>query len=482
MQLLNKWLIYILNPSNKSFYFLFALVVKVLFLFFSNNQFPNNSLYPGLIAYVNGDATEYITSSINIHQLGFYYPYGKMPGYSLLIAFLLNLFTLKTALVIVVCLQVLLDAVACYFLAKIVYVLTSNKKVFNVVYFLAVFSTYISLYNRFILADSLATSILVILIYVFVMALKQLSLAKVGIAGLLFSAVVFLRPALFILIFPIAAVFFLPNKQIVLTLKLKLKYLFIFLVPFIIADAFWLNYSIKQNNDYHPLMSFNFYKHDLDKTFLWEKVAFVQAWGGNTTNWDPRADIIFFEDESKMGYARETLPDYIYCSRYNFDSLSILKKQIAEYRNSGDIYLLKTIKWKFNEYTKAFKKERYLMYWLSPFLLVKVFVLNSGGTYNLFANSFQQLSFFDKAIKLFYVGLYFFIALGGLIGALFTIFFNRKDFAMLLCSLYILGSIILICYIYRAAEYRYFVSIYPICLITLGYYMFYFRKKLWSSK
>ncbi len=468
-----------LDPAENKKPICIALIILIFFFIWQYIEFKSFFI-KGTIAFIAGDAIEYINGAINIIDSGYYYPYGKMPGYSLFLVPFIYCFGLKIGLCAVVVVQTILHAFSVLYLAKLGYLIKKNIAFFNLVFYSYLFSSYVAHYNARILADGLAASVIVFAVYFAVVNFNTVNFKKYLPAGFLFVFAVFLRPAL--ISFGVAFFFFmlsylfLNRKKVILTLLW-------FFIPFCIVDSLWISYNYKNHKDLHPLMSFKFYYQELLSNYNQEEVNFLISWGGDFVYWEPHSEILFFGVNSIKPDPKIQLPAYIYTSKYNLDSLKAIREEIALYEKGKTPERLQKIKRTFNSYTLSFKEEKSLLYYASTFFVLKKFLLNGYGAYTLSPLPFNRLNIFQKTMKLTYMGFYFVFGFCGAISAFLLLIFNfkRKDYTLLI-SLYVVVHLFLLFFCFRYSEYRYFATIYPLSLLLSWVFMFRLKEKFYPLK
>lgn len=463
-----------INPKETIKPIIFSLVVSYLFLAWQLYD-SKDVLYNHSLAIVSGDSAEYIASANNIIINGLFYPNGKLPGYALFLVPLFYFFKFNVALSLAVIIQTLFSAISVLFLSKLSFSLTNNTWVYNLVFYSYLLSSYVSVFNKSIYADSLSISLLIIMMYYLIYGIQHNNLKLLFFSGILFCVAVFLRPILIVFgvaFFIFSLIYFFNSKSKII------KYFLCFFIPFLVVDVCWISYNYNYYNDTHPLMSFKYYDKVSKNSYVIEEGKFIQSWGGDCVWWEPNSDILFFGVNRIKAQKNIVLPNYIYTSKYNQDSLTKLKSDIAEYELNKSPKGLQAIKTKFINYKNNFEQEKKMMHYASTFLIFKKFILNGYGAYNLFQKKFKDLPIYNKIIKLIFIGSY---VLFGFIGfwilCVYGISFFKKVELLHLLAFYVMGSVFVLCFIYRFSEYRYFAPYYPFTLIFTNIYLFKLIKK-----
>lgn len=478
--------------ENWRFWILAAIVIKLLVaipLYFTLELY--NADYPHLFG---GDAHYYLTAAENILYKGTYAIYnfneseglepytGRMPGYEPVLIAWLSFLPVKKALFFVVVSQFLLSCIAAYCLGSIGKIVFKNKLMFYVIYFSYLLNTYITVFDLSILTESFAVSAFVI--SCFLLLKRPTSLSYLLLSGFLLCWGIFLRQYLapFLLLF----ICFILYKHIFYNAynwKRSALAVLVFFAPFLVFDGLWVirNYSVK--GTFVPLVD------DLHAGYRYAErykklMIFVQAWGGDIVHWNPKAEIVYFKDDYNVEKGGDVnfnqsdidLPDYIYTSTYNEDSLKQLRhyfKLIQSDTLSATEYIKydQKIISALDVYTNSFKAEKPFYYYIySPFKLLYNFIVHSG-TYNISMKSFSEQGLGQKAYKLFYTFLYWFVWVCGMLGVL--IYIIKRDITMeglllIGCALYM----VLLCpFVLKRIEYRYLVISYPFLNVFACYFL-----------
>ncbi len=454
------------EPDRSFFWLCFLILIKFTLLFFLIDQ-QRPSTIPESIAVCSGDCDSYLVPIDNLVESGTYKPDYRMPGYGF--AYLLFRLILEkdAASDGIILFQTLLDAIATFILALTLYKITKHKLSFYLTLVFYGIGVSVSCYNNWILTESLTASVMVFAFYFFV----QHSITKKNhfllLSGLFFTWAYFLRPVNFPITFILLIMILLFEK------KERLKKGFLFFLPVLVFHSLWTirNYVLKE------------------KLFLLTENPYLAMYKpGTVANWefcktfsDFKNTSCFFDSKglTYFGQSVQTLkpediiiPDEIYTDDFNRDSLLILKSYFDEINNpstndkrKAELDKLLVVKNKLYEQSIR-KNHPFLVYIKTPLLLSKKFVLQSG-VHNLYFLPFSYLKLYQKAIKLFYIGIYWIVFILFLIALLFypASIINNK---MILVSYLIAFYIIFIHSIFlRSIEPRYIIPAYPF-FVTCG--------------
>ncbi len=465
------------NVTRPATCILIALFIKILYTLWFN-QYTHNYILPGsFLANIGGDSNEYITGALNIKSTGFYYPDFKSPGYSFLIYFFLISSDLAKALDLVVIFQLLLSSISVFILAKLAFLVTKSNLTFLLVFVFYGFSSYVTEYDRIILADSFTVSFLIFSLYYLYLGVIKNKNVYWFYAGIGFCITIYLRPLLIVVLASLLIISFFKIGRDKNMFVSEIKYLAKLFLPFIIVLSLWgaRNYYYHQKNE--PLMRLSAYDQEYKKSYYYDLHKFVQSWSGDAVFWDPTAEITWFGCDTKFKANNAiNLPNYIYTSKYNYQDLVNLRNKMRIFDSSSvkNLQLKNEICSQLKDYTFSFKNENPVMYYLFPFKIASKFLMNRGGTTSLFNKKFSELLLVEKAFKLLMM---FFYTISCCFGIVLSIIYSIKfvlnkrhsatDLFYAHVSMYFILTIVAVCFVYRFGEYRYFVPIYPIGILLL---------------
>ena len=397
-----------------------------------------------------------------------------MPGYGWIYFLLRMVLPVKPAYEVILILQLVLSAVSVYFLALTARMIFKSDRLFYFVFFCYLFSTYVSIFDIYLLTESFATSSSIFGLYFLLLALHRDKKSLLIPSGLFFSWVIFLRPvyAPYLAICGFCILFY--KSGFFKSYLTRIKWLFIFLLPFLLFDSIWIFRNYQTHNRFIPLTKV-FYGYQLEEIPYHEFLLFLQSWGGNYIYWDPDAEVRWFGikgERFNVNWINDkpiSLPTYIYTSAFNEDSLLIVKNMLEELfsdtiarDNFQDIS--QKLKLKLVTYTESIRKEKpYLFYVKSRLINMQRYVMHNG-TYNLMKVSWSNLSLLKKGIKLIYAGLYVLTLCFGAIGIVLLVSIRRTVPGLILVMITLFGLVVFPFFL-RLIEMRYFVPTYPYMLV-----------------
>ncbi|PCJ01415.1 MAG: hypothetical protein COB15_00390 [Flavobacteriales bacterium] len=469
------------KASNWKFWCLIALFFKLLLLLFFLDG-SNNIV--GFFGFFGGDSIGYTEPIENLIKEGNYSPDFRMPGYGLFYLILHYFLPKAIALNALIVFQLLLDSITVYLLARIAQLIFKRKLYFYCTFFLYAISTYTSIWNSHILTESLSTSFLIITVFFLLKYIKNHKLSYLFLSGLTITEVIFLKPVFAPLILLMIIILI---KHSVKEKQLITKTL-IFISSFLIIDGSWMIRNYIHHNKVtlftttiiHP-------SYESDPYYLtWN---FLKSWGGSHEHWDTGSEIRWFGKGADQHFGKGVdksakIPDYIYTSKFNLDSLKLIREKLVIYDQLTSFEKIKCrneIKKSMDKYTQSIKDEKpFLFYVKAPLILTHDMLIHSG-TYNLFSKSAAELNTYEYIIKVFYSLLYLVTLIMGFLGLLLM---TKKSILFHIISL-ITGifvyTIVIHSIIFRFTEARYFVPAWPFVVICAVYSVIWTYKKIYSS-
>ncbi len=488
-QRLNKS--FLKDPSRWQFWVLIAFLCKgiiFIFLLYRNGE----SGLPGFRGIIAGDTGSYLIPIENLILHGSYAPDFRMPGYGILYMPYIFLFRRTIAFNLLIISQFIVASLTVYPLALTAKNIFKSNTLFYLTFYLFAISTYTNLFDSTLLTESFATSFLILSVFFLVKAIQIETKRSLNLfmAGLFLTEVIFLRPVFMPLILLFALVlftcFFIDKSQ-----KNSFLNLTLFLLPFLVFDGLWVARNYSKYDKLIPATASIAYPKIMN-SYYYPIYTLARSWGGSDQVWEPNAEIRWFgiNDglEPQLHNVKVTLPSYIYTSKFNYDSLVILKKQLTVYIshesdtvaiNSPEMKsLLSIIRGKCFLYANSIKSEKpFLYYVIAPIMRIKTFLIHSG-TPNLFLTLTSQLNPVAYTIKIFYSLIYLLVIGFGAIGMI--LLFKRSILftPVVLITGIVFYTILIHPVILGMCEKRYFVPAYPFMLICAAYAISWAYKKI----
>lgn len=481
--------------ENKRYWIILSLIVKgliFLVLLYSNILQPYH--HGGFWGWLDGDSGSYVDPVDHFLSSGNYTPDLRMPGYGVIYLIPRLFFSKETSYNILIMLQFLTAAVSVYYLGLLARALFKNTAIFYIAFYLFLFSHVTNYLDDSIMTESFCTSFLVFASYTFVKYFETGNIFNLVSSGLLFTWAIFLRP-IFILILPMVLfiLFIAEWKQ---KKTINIKPLLLFILPFVIIDSLWIvrNYSVHKT--FQPLTSLAYPAY----TEVLPAMDFVKSWGGTYHPWRRESAVCWFgfyiknnpnytvpDGDIPQALERKLGHNYLYTSKFNYDSLLQLKNMVIQLRDSAhntqqkNNNLRQLIIERFKVYTSSVKEEKPYLYYVKSRMeylellfmpdhdddaMVSPAVQNNNISTLLYSGiTWLYIKILSKLGSL----LYPIILYGGLIGLFLTILYGIKSsFIALLIAAPILNTL-LPSILLNLDENRYIIPMWPFLIICLAY-------------
>ena len=155
----------LLQPVESTwFWLILALIVKAKWFVHGLFAFGGHDLQ-GFLGSFGGDTASYLQPLETWFETGHYLPDHRMPGLALVYLPLRMMMSSAGALNTMIIFQYLLAAVAVYYLAKSVYLVSGSKPLFYMVFYALLLSSYANLYDYFALPESFCVSATIFFFY-----------------------------------------------------------------------------------------------------------------------------------------------------------------------------------------------------------------------------------------------------------------------------------------------------------------------------
>ena len=481
-----------INPRAKVwilFTFIFKISLTIYLYYCKTGNFP--TLHTLFIHA--GDTFSYFDPIDNLITKGKYEPFYRMHGIGAIYYFFRVFFEQKVAYSFFTIFQIILDSLACYALARLAYEIIKSKLFFILTLILSITNTYFSIFNFWLLSESICTSTLILSLYFLYKAINENKIKLYLTSGFFITWAIFCRPVYFpfLIIYVLTITIFLyKRKQKNISISILA-----FILSFIIIDSIWVYAGIKHSKEVvflqHSNLGFNQEEKKEEEAYLTEdwKMAlydYVGSFGGDIVSWNPYAEISWFDINMLVESKRTSLPSYAFTNTVTLDSLSEIKKNIQiMIRSSASLKTKDSLniitKEKLYRYTARYIKEKPFHYYItSRVIILKQFIFQQA-TYNLYNKAFSDLNYFEKTIKLFYFLLYYIYILFSII-SIFIILLDRKRIILflpiILITLYGIGIYPLL----RMCEYRYLAPIVPFLILLSAYSIYIITTTIYERK
>ncbi len=461
-------------------YVVFAILVKAFFFFyFQNLKCPNCS--NDIFYVISGDANDYIQPVENFITYGEHRTNNneyslRMPGYTPVLLFFRLFLNLDWALNFTLFFQVILSGLSCYVLGLITFKLFKSEKGFLLTFIIYTFSTYVSIWDTYLLTESFASSALIFSFYFLIVANERQSNVYFLLSGLLMTWCFFLRPFMLLVLFLFASIIILHELK-KRNLQIKLIFLTIFISPFILAEGCWVvrNYSL-YNKLVFTQSRITYNDGDVLSKSLPLKLyiaSFASSFGGDNVYWNSIGATHWFFDTNPNAN-NKLFPTQIFndsltiehllevkkkCILLTSDSLDYNTKNLYESKIKEDLWL----------FFKLYKENHPFHYYVTSRILhLKNFIIHTG-VYNIPFPSLQNQSLYHKIIKSFYALIYLCVFLIGGISGVILIVRNYSNPFIVLLALIPFYIILLFPVVFKTPEYRFSTLAYPFLVVTLSY-------------
>ncbi len=471
--------LFLRKTENWQFWVLFTIVIKGFFFCYILYHVKVHD-FLGFISNLSPDSISYLEPIENFVTKGDYLPDHRMPGYGIIYLPLFILFKKSVALNILITLQFFTASISVYILALVSKYLFRSDRYFYTVFYMFLLSAYSNFYDHNVLTESFTCSFLIFATYFFLRAIFQKRNIFYLISGSFITGVIFLRPVFFPLLFLFLAVLFFTNLS---KCKNSIFAIFLYLLPILIAESFWMSHNYIKHKRIQLLMnSFLFGKEN--ENYYRPCLEFCQSWGGNYIWWRSGNPIRWFgvgvneTGDSLIHLIQKekiNIPNYIYTSKFNEDSLIRLRNLISDIKINGSFPWdnareaeEKYVKNKFNQYRQSIQKEKPFIYYIkSKIIYCKYFFLTTIEN-NPFANSKNKLKIIIDQVNKTY---YYLILISGIIGLVFLIKKLQKNKNISILVGIVLYTIIIHPLFLRIIENRYLRPAFPFLILASAYFI-----------
>jgi 4-amino-4-deoxy-L-arabinose transferase-like glycosyltransferase len=428
-------------------------------------------LFQGIAQY-SGDAPSYIVPIDNYIETGSYYyesvKAGRMPYLGIIYYIFRLIFSKTIALNFIVISQILLEAIAIYYLAILCKNIFSSKKAFWFSLILSCISLNVSTFNYYILSESFGISFLCLFVYAYYSFLTQNKTnRKLLIAGLFLALTVLFKPYL-CLIFLILGIEFLisePRINFKYYLKGLISKVIILSLPLIILNAPWTIRNYIVMNKFIPFQQDVYAGWKLPEVYF-AAFEFVDAIGESYVSWDKRSAGCYFEPQNGIPCEFE-FNNNIFSKKLTLEKIEEVRAIYIRCLKYPSDTLTPIVTSKFKELTNIYKEEHpFNYYFVNPFKIVGHFLLHSGSYYLPISKESACYQPYQFIIKLSQSLLYYLTLTLGFIGTIILLFKKPKSFIVFVIPIYL---VVLFPLVLKRTEFRLFHPAYPFLMIGLVY-------------
>ena len=466
---LSKW-----NPLKWSVdsvlkWMLLAFFIRAAMMLFFSFEFQANwspdLLHSGFVVLHNDTPGYFIPMESFIAGEG-YSSSCRMPGLLPIYAALRVFFSPEISEVVLVFIQFFASLFAVYLLAKTAFLLKKSQLLFTITFFVAAFSSFISIWDQALLSDSLSVSFLIYSVYFAMKYVEHSDWKSLIWSGVFLAWTVFVRPTHILLVPVLGLLLLFKHWQGFKSMGVVFKTSVILFLPLVISISAWTyrNYSLIGR----PVFLQD--KNEVCFGALSEHyVSFrnmVIAWGGDYKGWSKNTELAWFIDKKTTSHF--DFDDRIFTTQYNADSLRLLKQYLTSSLDEQTDSTLRNFSVnKVQEmslrYTASYKSEHPIdYYFVNRIRLIRLFVFQ-GNIENLPLPAMAEMNLFEKLVKYFYSILLIFVAGFFFISCVFSLL--NKTHTTSIVFLFPLLIILLIGAFFGYAEQRYLAPAYPIMVI-----------------
>lgn len=437
--------------------------ILLVFIFSSTiaDRVPDREIAPGF-GFVANDYHYFIDPAETYFQTGNYSlaegePFaGRMPGYAFFYLIFRILMSQEMANLMMIIAQAVLGGLAAYALARGAQMYYRRFAAFAVVFAVAMLYPVSAFFDYQTLTEGLAINNLCFAFYFMMRGIREEQVKWILVSGMLLAWAVFLRPFLGVLL-PLYGVFLM--WQISGSAARRFESAVVLGIPFVLVLLAW-NIRNYQVLDRVVLLETPAYV-SYGKTYsqAWISIRnMINDWGGEPAYFEPGSAAEWFRiDRSDKPLE---LPDGVYDSGcFTPDDLEALKADFQRFHYSSgfDSTLNQEIRLQVHEYRNCYLEQQ------------TAFDRGGNTTRKLAKSIFRSGSsympivepvFLDKALRLLFLGIYYLLLLGWMLGAVLV----RRGWIWLLPAIVLFIGVLQVS---SVLEHRYFLTVFP--FVILGF-------------
>jgi hypothetical protein len=388
----------------------------------------------------------------------FFFPSIRTPHYGIFYLLFRLFFSSAISLELLAIVQIIVDAIAVMVFARLVYKITLNKTAYYISLGVMTFSAWLTFYSAEIMTETFTWSFIVFGLYFFHRWLTDKKNVSIFLSGLFIGYAILLKPFILPWLFFITVAILVAVKD----LRLHIKYFTIFCVPFIVFLTPWVirNYIISKE-----IILFSKPMYYPCKKQVISCGNFINAWGGDHIWWEGKCASAgtFFHQRPVNKNCEYKFPDFAFTPDYTLEDLRELRNLMARFQlNTKNDSLDEYISKRFDELTISYKKHRPFNYYVvAPLFRMKSALIKSGSYY-IYPRNIPLIG-----MKLFQTALYWFpLFFGGIALFYFGVKRFRDPFMILNIGLPI-TLLIVLTWVLKMNEWRYFIHFYPILILYM---------------
>lgn len=439
---------------------------EIFFTFFYVGIDKSNERNIGYIAFKQGDTESYIGSFENLHIKGEYYfesrgekvYAGRMPYYGIFYYLLRFFFDYSTSCDILSIIQLLIFAIAKTILIYFVGLLVTNKLILNFFTVLIILERGMAFWWRSILPESLSISFMIFFIYFFYQFITLKKSKDFWISSIILAYLVGLKA--YFIPFYIMYLFYWLIEGVINKKEINPKIVLYSFIPLIIMLTPWVIRNYLKLDKFIPLQQDMMAGYKYSKTEV-AALEFVKSWGGNNSYWSSETPSYFFMNkEINKNYK---FPEYIYTSKFNYDTLLKYRSHVLEMKFNYNQNLDSLYADKFEKLKESLAHEKPVIYYFySRIIAFKGFLLHSGSYFISAIYKYKYIQSLIYYIILFFGFLSSIISIHGCITYILS---KKSDFFIYFKILTITMPFFIVLSIFpitfKSSEWRYLWSVYP---------------------
>lgn len=326
-----------------------------LLLFFTIIHFAINLDFFGLtwdnMLMLEGDAEQYVGSVENLikngeytfsktnehlffsnlldqkfYDKGIYYAF-RTPGFAILYYPIRLIFNFQNSLMIIIFVQIILNALTKYLLCRLLFSVTKNKISFYFGILFFIFSIYASFFNSFLMTESLAIFFLVTSLYLLHTGLNSANKWTFFWVGICLTEAMLLRPFLAPLFLPFVILIYLRFKN-----GISKSLIFLFLLPLILFESFWLPRNYFKSGEFIPLSKTMEIFNYSNKAFLLHQ-KITQNIGVSGEWWNKKSPSYWFSLKKDLRPVLTVYPKKLFTTLNDTNNILRAKKEYLLSKN-----------------------------------------------------------------------------------------------------------------------------------------------------
>lgn len=447
-------------------WFVIILAVKLLLFSYFAIQFSSSvapkRIHSG-IAIVMGDTRNYYEPAEDFVKTGIYDSACRMPGLLPFYVPVSWLFGMECAYFTTVVLQFLLSILSVLLLAIIASRIFPRRYVFELTASVYAISTFVSIWDHALMADSFSVSLLIFSVYCLIRYFEKEKLSLLFLAGFWLAWSIFLRQIAVVLL-PAFCVFL-----VVWQTKSFRKHVLQFIIlstPVLLSIGIWTYRNYAKEHQFIPFIKPVADCYGAYTPPYLAVTSLLVTWGEDIQYWIPNTPAGWFNastNQEQLFPRRRSLETSI-CTN---DSIIKLQNTYAIFRTSKDL-LERTrsaeyVLGKCELYQAAYKQEKWPDYYMLNRLKMFTEFVFPERLDNMPGPEFDKRSLIQKVEKVGYYLLLITINFFGVISTLW--FFYKRRWKVLVFAAIPWSLIVMLSVIFGFIEQRYLVPVYPFFLV-----------------